>query len=105
MASEIEGQARSWKTAQVYSMAGICLVVGLALGYLFRGSASGPAPSPQPEAAAAGASAGAPAKMPSLADMKHMADKQAEPVLAKLKTAPRNSDLLNQLGTIYKATH
>lgn len=86
-------------------MAGICLVVGLALGYLFRGSASSPAQSPPPEAAAAVASAAAPAKMPSLADMKHMADKQAEPVLAKLKTDPRNSALLNQLGTIYKSTH
>jgi len=86
-------------------MAGICLVVGLALGYLFRGSASAPPPSPQPEAATTVQSAGAPAKMPSLTDMKHMADKQAEPVLAKLKTDPRNSGLLNQLGTIYKKTH
>lgn len=86
-------------------MAGICLVVGLALGYLFRGSASKPAFSPQPESPAAVASTGATAKMPSLPDMKHMADKQAEPVLAKLKTDPRNSALLNQLGTIYKATH
>lgn len=43
--------------------------------------------------------------MPSLDDLKHMADKKAEPLLAKLKTDPNNSDLLNQLGTLYKATH
>jgi cytochrome c-type biogenesis protein CcmH/NrfG len=37
--------------------------------------------------------------------MKQMADKQAEPLLAKLKTDPNNSELLNQIGTLYKATH
>src|SRR5205814_1342162 len=49
--------------------------------------------------------AGAHPKMPSLEDMKHMADKKAEPMLAKLKADPNNSDLLNQIGTLYKATH
>ena len=34
-----------------------------------------------------------------------MADKQAEPLLSKLKSDPKNSDLLNQIGTIYKAAH
>lgn len=34
-----------------------------------------------------------------------MADKQAEPLLAKLKSDPKNPALLNQLGTVYKATH
>lgn len=43
--------------------------------------------------------------MPSLEEMKHMADKKAEPLLAKLKTDPNNSTLLNQIGTLYKATH
>jgi len=33
----------AWKAKQVYAMAALCLVVGLALGYLFRGSQS-PAP-------------------------------------------------------------
>ena len=37
--------------------------------------------------------------------MKRMADKQAEPLLAKLKTDPNNADLLNQIGTIYRMTH
>ena len=43
--------------------------------------------------------------MPSLEDMKHMADKKAEPLLAKLKADPNNPLLLNQIGTLYKATH
>ena len=91
----------------MYAMASICLVIGLALGYLFRGSASRPG-STLPAAsmpAAAGAPAGTQPQMPSLEDMKHMADKKAEPLLAKLKTDPNNSELLNQIGTLYKATH
>lgn len=43
--------------------------------------------------------------MPTLEQMKHMADTKAEPLLAKLKTDPKNPGLLNQLGTIYKSTH
>ena len=95
-----------WKAKQVYAMAALCLVVGLALGYLFRGSQS-PAPptlevaNPQP-AAIAGGMAG---HKPSLEDMKKMADTKAEPLIVKLKSDPNNVDLLTQVGNIYKATH
>jgi len=108
MANEAEpGVPRGWKSTQVYSMAVICLVIGIALGYLFRGSASRSVPtSPAKQTAAtADAPASTPPQMPSLEDMKRMADKKAEPLLAKLKTDPNNSDLLNQIGTLYKATH
>jgi cytochrome c-type biogenesis protein CcmH/NrfG len=107
MANDAEpGIAQGWRTSQVYAMATICLVVGLALGYLFRGSASRssqPFPAPQ-VAAAPGIPSGTP-QMPSLEEMKHMADKKAEPLLAKLKADPNNSELLNQIGTLYKSTH
>jgi cytochrome c-type biogenesis protein CcmH/NrfG len=93
-----------WKTSQVYAMAVVCLLVGLALGYLFRGSASRAA-QPSQAPVASSASVGTPAQMPTLEDMKHMADKQAEPLLTKLKTDPDNAILLNQIGTLYKATH
>ncbi len=98
-----------WKPAQVYVMAGICLLIGLAVGYFVRGSAS---PAPQvvssetavqsPQAAPA---AGEQQRMPTLDEMKQMADKQAEPLLAKLKTDPNHADLLNQIGTVYRLTH
>ena len=91
-----------WRTPQVYAMAGFCLLIGLVLGYLFRGSASH---SPAPQVAQAATAPAEHPKMPSLEDMKRMADKQAEPLLAKLKADPNNSDLLNQVGTLYKATH
>ena len=92
-----------WKSTHVYGMAVLCLLIGVTLGYLFRGSASRPSQA-APEAQTS-AAAGAHPPMPSLEDMKRMADKQAAPLLAKLKTDPRNSDLLNQIGMLYKSAH
>jgi len=43
--------------------------------------------------------------VPSLEQMKQMADKKAAPLLEKLKTDPANSDLLFQVGNIYRSTH
>jgi cytochrome c-type biogenesis protein CcmH/NrfG len=91
-----------WKTAQVYTMASICLLVGVALGFLYRGSASRTTPVAQK---ATPISESPHSQMPNLDDMKRMAGKKAEPLLAKLKDDPNNSDLLNQVGAIYKATH
>jgi cytochrome c-type biogenesis protein CcmH/NrfG len=95
-----------WQVKQVYAMAAVCLLVGLALGYLFRGSQSSAPPAPGASgiqtAARAGATGG---QMPSLDQMKQIADKKAEPLLPKLKSDPNNSGLLLQVGNIYKATH
>ena len=44
-------------------------------------------------------------QMPSLEEMKQMADKKAAPLLEKLKGEPNNSDLLIQVGKIYQSTH
>jgi cytochrome c-type biogenesis protein CcmH/NrfG len=94
--------AATWRPSHAYAMAAVCLVIGVLVGYLARGSAparSVAAP-PQPSPAAAESQ-----PMPSPDDMKRMADKQAEPLLAKLKTDPNNADLLNQVGNIYRMTH
>jgi cytochrome c-type biogenesis protein CcmH/NrfG len=92
----------TWPPWQAYVMAAICLLIGLAVGYLVRGSV--PA---APSAAVSGRPSpnSAPQQMPTLQDMKRMADKQVEPLLEKLKAEPNNSDLLNQVGTIYRMTH
>jgi cytochrome c-type biogenesis protein CcmH/NrfG len=95
-----------WQATQVYAMAAVCLLIGLAIGYLFRGSQS-PAP-PVPEASVsqpAAMAGGMGGHMPSLEEMKQMADKKAAPLFEKLKGDPNNSDLLIQVGNIYKATH
>src|SRR5580700_2537703 len=105
-----------WPVTHVVALSAVCLIVGLVLGYFLRGSA--PAATTAKLAAhhtAVPASAGtmpaamsqgtAPHPAPTLDDMKRMADKKAEPLLAKLKTDPNNADTLNQLGILYRATH
>ncbi len=100
----------NWTATQTYAVAAVCLLIGLLVGYLVRGSASpasqaAPAAAEMQQAASAPPSAAAQKPMPTLDDMKRMADKQAEPLLAKLKTDPKNVDLLNKVALIYKATH
>jgi cytochrome c-type biogenesis protein CcmH/NrfG len=86
-------------------MATICLLLGLALGYLFRGSQTQPGAAPVSGPTASAGPFGMPTQMPTLDQMKHMADKQAEPLLAQLKTNPKNADVLKQVGKIYESTH
>jgi cytochrome c-type biogenesis protein CcmH/NrfG len=104
--NQIPENSAAWKPVQTYALATICLLIGLAIGYFLRGSAS-PAPPPaSPEAVAQDPHAGMGQQgMPSLDQMKMMADKQAEPLLAKLKTNPNDAETLNQIGTLYRATH
>jgi cytochrome c-type biogenesis protein CcmH/NrfG len=82
-------------------LATICLVVGIAMGYFFRGSAGGDS-KPQANAVAA-ATAGMPAmgSQPTPEQLKHMADKQAEPILTQLKNSPNDPALLAQAGNVY----
>lgn len=96
-----------WPAMHVYAMAIVCLVVGVAIGYLARGTAGKP---PATVAIPTGNAGAAPPpqgseQMPSLAQMKQMADKKAEPLLSKLKADPNNPATLEQLGDIYDATH
>jgi cytochrome c-type biogenesis protein CcmH/NrfG len=111
MENEIKPQptvASAWHVKQVYAMAAISLVVGLAIGYLFRGSQSPALPAPpvaaasQPSPAAGGMGGG---QMPSLEQMKQMADAKAAALLEKLKTDPNNTDLLAKVGDLYQASH
>jgi len=93
-----------WTSLQAYTLAVVCLLVGLAGGWFFRGSQS-------PVSAAPGASARAAApggitaeQMPSPEQMKRMADSQAAPLLEKLKSEPKSGELLANIGNIYYDT-
>jgi len=107
--NELRDKAPAWKPAQTYTLAAICLIIGLAIGYFLRGSASPTATAAAPEAntqPAENPHAGMPQqRMPSLDEMKQMADTKAAPLLAKLKSDPNNADLLNQIGVLYRAAH
>jgi Tetratricopeptide repeat len=124
-----ETQRTYWKPVQVYVLAGVCLLIGLPVGYLLRGSAPEPTPaavqsSAMPASMPSGMPANLPAAMPpsgaapgnampggmphpapTLEDMKHMADKKAEPLLAQLKSKPNDAKLLNQIGIVYRSAH
>jgi len=107
-----------WQPRPLVVMCAVCLAMGFLAGYFLRGSASVP---PQATAAETETAHGSdyatasaaqpqtpqpkPKDMPSLDDLQRMADKKAEPLLAKLKSDPKNPQLWNQLGLIYKSAH
>ena len=113
-----------WRPLPLLVMCAVCLMVGFLAGYILRGSASGPL---QPSMAATKAAApwsspmvglDAPSpsgpsqsaqqmshQMPTLDDMKRMADKKAAPLLEKLKSDAKNPQLENQIGLIYENAH
>jgi len=107
-ATEARQKELSWRPRQVYVMAAVSLAVGLLVGYLLRGSAKPPVAILNSAATAESQeemNGGAVAQMPTLDQMKHMADKQAERLLTKLAADPKNVALLVQIGSIYQATH
>ncbi|MGC2193179.1 MAG: tetratricopeptide repeat protein [Terriglobales bacterium] len=102
--SDIEktSSADHWTSIQAYALSVICLLVGLAGGWFIRGS-QGAVPAER-TAAAPSQGMGDAAGQPTPEQIRHMADKQAEPLLAQLKTDPENPDLLTKVGNIYYDT-
>ena len=88
-----------WSTTQAYLIAVCCLLLGATAGYLLRSSRTAPVAPAAQEAAA----------MPQVAEqptperMKHMADKQVEPLLAKLQANGNDPKLLAEIGGSYYA--
>ena len=92
--------AEQWTSVQAYALAAVCLFVGVAGGWFVRGSQAPSAPGMQTVAASTqGSNTSAP--QPSAEEMRRMADKQAEPLLAKLQTEPKNPELLASIGNVY----
>jgi len=102
---------QNWTSTQAYIMAIICLIVGSAVGYLIRGSQASSAPQ-QPasamtaqqapnDATHAGMGQMGQQQMPSPEQLKAMADQQAAPLLAKLKTNPKDTQALTDVGNLY----
>ena len=125
--------SESLRSTHVYGMAAACLVAGLAIGYLLPGShppasavqpavnapatsstpsvRAGQMPGTQTQVAVNDAPASAPrgamtgGHIPTLQEMKQMADKQAAPLKEKLKSDPNNSAELMQVAAIYHTSH
>src|SRR4029077_1533101 len=95
--------SKFWTNAQTYSMAVICLILGISAGYLVHAPAvASPAPSISKVSPPPSTTAAAP-QMPSAADMKRMADKQVAPSLADLEKHPNDADLLAKIARAFMA--
>lgn len=104
----VPAAAPTMHAKQVFAMAAVCLVLGLAIGYFSRGSLSGvrvPRPISRVVSAAVPSGTMHGQRAPTLEEMKHMADKQAEAALEKLKTDPKNPVLLAQVAGAYHLAH
>jgi cytochrome c-type biogenesis protein CcmH/NrfG len=95
---------KAWTDIQAYTLAVFCLVLGVALGYLFRGSAS-------PGAATVQASTSAEGSMPpgqasqgpqvTPEQQKAMVDQAVAPLLATFKTNPGDFNTIVRLANLY----
>lgn len=110
MAATQSNKNQSWTSTQAYIMAVICLIMGTAVGYLVRGSqtpatpatsASNIAAAQAPADAIHNGSANGANQMPTPEQLKAMADQQAAPLLAKLKSNPVDGETLAQVGNLY----
>ena len=92
-----------WTSVQAYTLAVICLLVGIAGGWFIRGSQSPAAAAAEmasaPVPAMGNANAGV--QTPTPAEMQKIADTQALPLIAKLKADPANAGLLENIGNVY----
>lgn len=93
--------SKQWNTAQTYTMAVICLVLGIVAGYLLHAPASAAPGATEAAVSPASVPASAPPQMPSAADLKRMADKKVAPLLEQLQKNPKDADLLAQIGRSY----
>jgi tetratricopeptide (TPR) repeat protein len=93
----------SWTAREAYLLAAVCLLMGIVVGYVFRGSS----PAAPNVAAAASTAAGAPPAAGNQAPS-HSPEAvklMAEPLLAALKVDPRNFKTLVDLGNLYYDNH
>ena len=99
---------QKWTSTQAYVMAVVCLVVGCAVGYLLRGSMSSkesvPAVAEQQQSMPPAGPVGGQQQMPTPEQLRGMADKQAESLLAQLRSKPNDPALLAQIGNVYYDT-
>lgn len=89
-----------WTSTQAYGMAVFCLLLGVALGYLFRGSAS-------PDLAASAAATTAASDMnnasgkPTPEQQKAIVDRAAAPLLDAVNKNPNDFESVVNLGNVY----
>jgi tetratricopeptide (TPR) repeat protein len=93
----------NWTSTQAYILACFCLALGVALGYLFRGSASPVAQTVQASAAVNGSALQGESTQPQLSpeQQKAMVDQAVAPLLGTLKASPDDFNTIVQVANLY----
>jgi tetratricopeptide (TPR) repeat protein len=96
----------NWTSTQAYVLSVICLLIGVAVGYLVRGSAPTQAANLSDRQTGITAGQGNSSAMdaspqPTPEQLRRMADTQAQPLLEQLKSEPNNAELLYKIGNLY----
>lgn len=107
MSDENQTGKAGWSSVRVCTLSAICLLIGVSMGYLFRGSTApqAPAAAVQTQMQAGNPRGGAPAAPapPTPEQLKQMADQQVAPLLEHLKQNPNDSATLTKVATYYLA--
>ncbi len=106
MSDENQSVKGGWTSVQVYAMSVLCLLVGVTVGYLYRGStasSSNAAPAAAQAQMPTGNPGQNPQQPPGPEQLKQMADKQVAPLLEQLSKDPKNTDTMTKVGTYYLA--
>ena len=93
------GSTGAWTGTQPYILAAFCLLLGVALGYLFRGSASPAATATT--TAQQGSDSRQQAPVPAAADVQAALAQAAAPLLDAVTKNPNDYDSLVKLGNVF----
>ena len=88
----------AWTSKQAYVLAAFCLVLGVALGYLFRGSAS---PAAAQASASTTAQPGTDSNRQQAAEAKAALEQATAPLLEAVKRNPNDYETLVKLGNAF----
>jgi len=94
------GLEGNWTGTQAYVLAAFCLLLGVALGYLFRGSASPATASNAPASAVAAQPASGPEQRPD-PNTQAMLAQAAAPLIDSINKDPNDYDSLVKLGNLF----
>jgi len=99
-----EKTTSNWTNAQAYTLIVVCLLAGIAGGWFLRGSQSPAAAAASTQSATAPTGMPGGGEQPTPEQMKKMADTQAAPFIAQLKSDPNNVEFLTKIANIYYDT-
>ncbi|MBZ5648353.1 MAG: tetratricopeptide repeat protein [Acidobacteriia bacterium] len=94
-----------WTAKQAYVLAVVCMLSGIPVGYLLRAPSTSAVRNAAQDSQQPVPGVAARADQITPEQLKHMADVQAEPLLAALRKDPNNPDVLAQAGSVYFRAH